>query len=150
MSQSQRRIQDFFRTGDSTTPVTDSSTRGLTNTVEDLHLSAEGQALPGKMKLSRSLVVKLKVRLMNLQIYMTPPRQSSLPVRVCAGRLVNANVVLMLALLTILWQWIVLKRNSCIPVNSMVSRFQSKYSLKMNLRASNFQKFPGGHAPRPP
>ena len=46
MSQSQRRIQDFFRTGDSTTPVTDSSTRGLTNTVEDLQLSTEGQALP--------------------------------------------------------------------------------------------------------
>ena len=48
MSQSQRRIQDLFRTGDSTTPATDSSTRGLTNTVEDLHLSAEGQPLPGQ------------------------------------------------------------------------------------------------------
>ena len=46
MSQSQKRIQDFFRTVDSTTPVTDSSMRSLTNTLKDLHLPAEGQALP--------------------------------------------------------------------------------------------------------
>ena len=46
-----------------------------------------------RLKLSPSLRVKFKVRLMNLQIYMTPPRPPSLPV-VRAGRLESADVVL--------------------------------------------------------
>ena len=49
MSQSQRRIQDCFCNGDSTTPVTDSLKHGLTNTLEDLHLPNESQAgSPGR------------------------------------------------------------------------------------------------------
>ena len=42
MSQSQRRIQDFFHTGDSTSPIIDSLMHGLMNTLEDLQPTTKG------------------------------------------------------------------------------------------------------------
>ena len=102
MSQNQRKIQDFFRTA-STVNVGDSSlssTNPLKDLPRDSHL--DDDALQELDEADSEPEGKLKLRLMNLQFFVTPPHQPPLPAVVCARRLASASAVLMLALPTIL------------------------------------------------
>ena len=102
MSQNQQKIQDFFRTA-STVNVGDSSpssTSPLEDFLRDSHL--DDDTLQELDEADSKPEGKLKLRLMNLQFFVTPSHQPPLPAVVCARRLASASAVLMLALPTIL------------------------------------------------
>ena len=154
MSQSQRRIQDCFCTGDSTTPVTDSLKHGLTNTLEDLHLPNEGQAgspgrneaesQPGSETQSETdECTDLHDTATSTIAISTSLCRTSCECQCCS----NVSVLSPKDILCQLGQQPQkCKQNPCSQL-CVYMRFQSKYSLKLNLTLPNFQNFPGRHAP---